>query len=221
MGTTIRSTVRVRNRMAAMSSAAAPAASNTFHPDNRTTRTWTWLFTGSLSIKRLLQEYAQGILETRSLPRARARRSIDADYSVFSGSCAARRGQPRRRQRHPGRQSKHFQEADDRVGRVELPPAMAEARRARIRVVVVVPTLAVGEVAEDEVVAAALVGLVVAIAEAVGHRVHGPGRVPLHHGAHEHAPHEAAEAELSGLARGSAERELGREAAAEEHQPRK
>ncbi len=56
------------------------------------------------------------------------------------------------------------QKPDCQPGVVDLPPAMAMPRRTRIGVVVIVPAFAVGDQPDDEVVAAVLVGFVVAVA---------------------------------------------------------
>src|SRR5215213_1795072 len=74
------------------------------------------------------------------------------------------------RRHHVGGKADPFQEADRQPGVVDLPPAMAMPRRAWIGVVVVVPAFAVGDQADDKVVAAVLIGLVVPVAPHVGHR---------------------------------------------------
>ena len=55
---------------------------------------------------------------------------------------------------------------------------------------IVMPALAV---ADDEPIPAILIGFVIAITPEVGHRVDGPGDVPHHHRADEHAPDQQAE----------------------------
>src|SRR5262249_36296033 len=75
------------------------------------------------------------------------------------------------------RQPQLFQQADRQIGAVELPPAVTVLGGARIGVMVVVPALAVAEDSDKEIVAAALVGGIVAIAPEMGDRVDRPGLV--------------------------------------------
>src|SRR5262249_11475158 len=75
----------------------------------------------------------------------------------------------------PAGEAEQAEQPDCPVGDVELPPEMAMPGRARIGVVVVVPALAHRRVADDEVVAAVLVGLVGAVAPEMGDRVDRPG----------------------------------------------
>src|SRR5690349_18255300 len=93
-------------------------------------------------------------------------------------------------------QADHLQETDRQPRKVDFEPAMAVLRTALIGVMVVVPPFTVADEADEPVVAAVLVGLVVAIAPNVGQRVYAPGDVPDGDRPHEHAPNEQAPAEL-------------------------
>ena len=73
------------------------------------------------------------------------------------------RGKARIWRHHVGRGAKPRQEADGEPGVVQLPPAVAVARRARIGMMVVVPAFAMGDQADDDVVAPVLVGLETAV----------------------------------------------------------
>ena len=67
------------------------------------------------------------------------------------------RGKARIRRHHVGRGAKPRQEANGQPGVVDFPAAMTVACGARIGVMVVVPAFAVGDQADDDVVAAVLV----------------------------------------------------------------
>jgi hypothetical protein len=97
---------------------------------------------------------------------------------------------------HIGRQSKPFEHANRQIRIVDFPPAMAVTRRARIGVMVVVPAFAVGDEADNDVVAAVLAGLKAPITPQMRHRINGPGDMPDQHRANEHAEHQDAEAGL-------------------------
>ena len=84
---------------------------------------------------------------------------------------------------------------------------------------VVVPSFAVGEEPDDQVVAAGVVGIEVAVAPEVRDRVHRPGDVPHHDGANEHAPDQQAEAELKRVADTVADDQLADEARQKEDRP--
>src|SRR6185437_13956214 len=73
-------------------------------------------------------------------------------------------GEMRIRRHHLVGEADARQEADGEPGVVDFPPAVTMARRARVGVMVVVPAFAVGDQADDDVVAAVLVGLVIAVA---------------------------------------------------------
>ena len=75
---------------------------------------------------------------------------------------------------------------------------MLDTRRRGILVVVVVPALADGQQGDEPVVAARLAGLVVAVAEHVGERVHRPGDVPHCHDPHVHTPDHKAQTQRQG-----------------------
>ena len=62
---------------------------------------------------------------------------------------------------------------------------------------VVVPTFAVAEIADQNVVAAAFVGLVVAIAPQMSDRIYRPRLMPDDDGPHEQAPYQSTGAELN------------------------
>src|SRR4029077_4392487 len=115
--------------------------------------------------------------------------------------------------------AKGAEEADRLIGDVQFPPAMTVAHRAGIRLVVVMPSLAIADDADEEVVPALFVGGIAAIAPEMRHRVDRPGDMPDQDSAQEHAPDQQARAELQRLHRGAAQHELGREAAQEEHEP--
>src|ERR1700709_1507312 len=72
-------------------------------------------------------------------------------------------GEMRVRDHHVGGEADTRQKADGEPGVVDFPPAMAMARRARVGVMVVVPAFAVGDQADDDVVAAVLASLVAAV----------------------------------------------------------
>src|SRR6267142_1584595 len=73
------------------------------------------------------------------------------------------------------------------------------ARRARIGMMVIMPALAVGDEADEDVVAAVFVGLVVPVTPQMRHRINSPRNMPYEDGAYEHAEHHDAK---SGLRRG-------------------
>ena len=89
-----------------------------------------------------------------------------------------------------------FQQLDQVIGRVDLPPPVLVRGAGLIVVVVVVPTLADGNQADQPVIAAVIVGLVIAVAEQVRKRIDRPGYVPDDHGTQEDAPDQEAQAEL-------------------------
>src|SRR5450756_1595787 len=93
-------------------------------------------------------------------------------------------------------QSQPSQEANGEPGVVDLPPAMTVARRTRIGVMVVVPAFAVGDEADNQVVAAVLVGLVVPVAPQLRHRIDSPGNMPDQYRANEDAEHQDAKSGL-------------------------
>ena len=86
---------------------------------------------------------------------------------------------------HPEPRQQH----DAVVGEVDLPPVEALALGGRVAVVVVVPALAGGDQGQPEAVAAGVVRLVAAAAEAVADRVDGEGDVVEHRRAAEQ-PHD-------------------------------
>src|SRR5829696_2844381 len=90
----------------------------------------------------------------------------------------------------PG-QLRRFHRADHPGRRVDLPPAQAVHRRARERVVVVVPGLAEGERREPEDVGRVVVDVEAAGAEEVADRVDRPGDVVQQEDAHRAAPQRA------------------------------
>ena len=106
-----------------------------------------------------------------------------------------------------------------RPGEIEFPPAMAVLRTPLIGVMVVVPTFAVAHEADEPVIAAVLVGLVVAIAPDVRQRVDAPGDVPHRDGPDEHAPDEQAPTELRRAGDGAALPVADAEPCAEEQHP--
>src|SRR5215470_254111 len=96
---------------------------------------------------------------------------------------------------------------------------MAVSGRARVGVAIVVPALPVSDQSNENIVAAVLVGRVVAVAPPMRNRVDRPGLMPDRDGAYEHTPDEKAQAELNGLHRGAPDHQRGSEAAEEEHRP--
>src|SRR5450631_2288099 len=102
-------------------------------------------------------------------------------------------------------QSKPRQEANGEPGVVDFPPAMAVSRRARIGMMVIMPALAVGNEADNEVVAAVLVGLVVPVTPQMRHRIDGPGDMPDQHGADDDAEQQNADTGLCRSRRGFAQ----------------
>jgi MFS family permease len=121
------------------------------------------------------------------------------------------------RRHHVGGKADAFQEADGQPGVVDLPPAMAVPRRARIGVVVIVPAFAVGDQPDDEVVAAVLVGLVVPISPHMGHRVDRPRDVPDQDRAYEYAEHQNAQSRHGRRCRRFSRQPGDGEACTEEH----
>jgi len=95
-------------------------------------------------------------------------------------------------------QAEMLQHENRAIGEVEFPPAMPDRRRGGIVVMVVMPSLAQAHHPDEPVVPAALVRLVVAVAEEVGERVHRPRHMPSQHGAHQAPPDEQTQAELEG-----------------------
>src|SRR5687767_1861943 len=75
-------------------------------------------------------------------------------------------------------QADFFEQPDGNPGDVEFPPLVAVGGSPLVGMVVVVPAFAVAPQADEDVVAAVIVRLVVAIPPDVGHRVHRPGNVP-------------------------------------------
>src|SRR5947209_4656270 len=85
---------------------------------------------------------------------------------------------------------------DRQVGDVELPPPVPVGGRPRLRVMVIVPTLAVRPQADEDVVLAVLVRVVVAVAPHVRHGIDRPGDVPDEYRPQKDAPDEQAQARL-------------------------
>src|SRR5208282_2079312 len=102
---------------------------------------------------------------------------------------------------------------------VQFPPPMTEARRTRGGMMIVVPALAVAEKANDQIVATAFIGVVVAIAPRMRHRIDGPGDVPNEDRTNEHSPDQYAEAELNCVQRASPYNQFNEERAGKEAQP--
>src|SRR5437867_1120010 len=73
---------------------------------------------------------------------------------------------------------------------------MAVGSAAWVRVVIVVPTLAVSGQRHQPIVPAFIIGWVISIAPAVRHRIDGPGDVPHVDGPDNHTPHQNAQSEL-------------------------
>src|ERR1700691_6222639 len=96
------------------------------------------------------------------------------------------------------RQDERTEHADGKISGVELPPLVPVPRRARVRMMIVVPALAVGHESDQDVVAAVFAGFIVAVAPAMSDGIDRPGRVPVHDGAHENAPYQETRAELAG-----------------------
>src|ERR1700681_4847115 len=84
---------------------------------------------------------------------------------------------------------------------------------------IVVPPFAVGEQAENDIVAAIVWCVVVAIAPKVSHRIDRPCRMPMDDGTNEHAPHEQAKAEPDRFRHRPTEQQLSDCAAEEEDAP--
>src|SRR5467141_2787299 len=76
---------------------------------------------------------------------------------------------------HVARESKPHQKANSQIGVVNFPPAMTMACRARLGVMVIVmvimPAFAVGDEADNDVVATVLVGLIVPVTPQMRHRI--------------------------------------------------
>ena len=104
---------------------------------------------------------------------------------------------------------------------VELPPRVSVTSCARIGVMIVVPAFAVGEEADQNIVAAILAGFVVTIPPTMRHGIDGPRRMQVQDGAYEHAPHQEACAELGGSSDILAHNQTGGQATAKERQPAK
>ena len=90
-----------------------------------------------------------------------------------------------------------------------------------VGVVVVVPAFAVGPKADEPVVAAVVVGFVVAVAPDVGERVDAPGNVPSEHGSHQHAPDKQARTKLGCRGHRATHRQLDAEPAEKENSHRR
>src|SRR5690348_6390255 len=81
------------------------------------------------------------------------------------------------RNNSPGK-AKRVEEADGQPRRIQFPPPMTETSGARVRMMIVVPSLAVAEQTDKDVVSAGIFGLVVSISPKMGHRIDRPGDVP-------------------------------------------
>src|ERR1043166_3488786 len=77
-----------------------------------------------------------------------------------------------------GGQTQTTQQADGQIRYIQFPPEMTMGRTALIGMVVVVPTFAIAPQPDQPVVAAILVGFVIAITPHVRYRVDTPGDVP-------------------------------------------
>src|SRR5258706_9821453 len=97
---------------------------------------------------------------------------------------------------HVARQPKPRQKTNGEIGVVNFPPAMTMARRARIGMMVVMPAFAVGDEADNDVVAAVLVGLVIPVTPQMRHRINSPRDMPYQYRADEHAEHHDAKSGL-------------------------
>ena len=96
----------------------------------------------------------------------------------------------------PG-QADEAQKLNGQIGNVEFPPAMAMRRAAWLRVMIIVPAFAIAEEADQDVVAAILIGGIIAIAPQMGCGIDRPGDVPDQDGADEDAPDQQAQTELN------------------------
>src|SRR5882672_5468488 len=131
----------------------------------------------------------------RKIPESGRRAALSAHRSgrltIFWASARLRRlicgGQIRRSRRrghyHVAGQSKPRQNANGQISVINFPPAMTVARRARIGMVVVMPAFAIGDEADDDVVAAVFVGLVVPVTPQMRHRINSPRNMPYEDGA--------------------------------------
>src|SRR3984885_1013706 len=112
------------------------------------------------------------------------------------GREASRAGAARRHLDIPGQAHQH-EEAQQKIGQIDLPPVPLIAGATRLRVVIVVPALAARDDRHQYVVAAMIAGIVILIAEHMRQRVHAPGDVPDDDRANDDAPQPYAGAELN------------------------
>ena len=98
---------------------------------------------------------------------------------------------------HAPDEAEAFPHQNRQIRCVEFPPAVkAVSAAARIGMVIVVPAVAARRNPDEPVVAAVFAGLVIAIAPDMGGGIGAPGHMPGIDRAHEHAPHQHAQAEL-------------------------
>src|SRR5215212_6730515 len=76
------------------------------------------------------------------------------------------------------RQADLLPKADSEIRDVDLPPAVAVGRGARVGVMIIVPAFAVRGERDEPVVAAVLAGVVITVAPKMRSRVNAPGYMP-------------------------------------------
>src|SRR5262249_34658890 len=144
---------------------------------------------------------------------------FSSGQSGLAGLDQTSSGDPGSGQNDPRCQAKLGQKSYDLPRQIEFPPFVAVPRRTGIGVVIVVPSFARSEKADDRVVAAIVVGGVISITPNVSHRVDGPRRVPDQHGAQRAAPDKKAASEPARGRRGLPHRGGGDNSGAEKTQP--
>src|SRR5262245_1970899 len=118
----------------------------------------------------------------------------------FSGTCAggsqARHGPRRFRRDDVPCEAEACQQADRPEHRIELPCATALHRGLWVGVMIVVPSLAVREIPNEEIVSAVVVGFVATVAPEMRSRIDEGGDVPDVDGSGRNAPDEHARGNL-------------------------
>src|SRR5262245_27433798 len=121
-------------------------------------------------------------------------------FPTFPGTCAggsqARRGPRRFGHDDAPCEAEPRQEADRPEHRIELPDAAALHRGLRVGVMIIVPSLAVREIPDEEIVSAVVVGVVAAIAPQMRSRIDEGRDVPDVDRSRRNAPDEHARGKL-------------------------
>ena len=94
-------------------------------------------------------------------------------------------------------QAHQFHQLNFVITDVDFPPAMLHGRGGWIFVMVVVPAFTDGQDSDEPVVATVFARFIVAVAEHVAQRIHGPSNVPHANDANDRSPHYHARAQLS------------------------